>query len=825
MSRESSDHVRGFRGSNGISNLFRQVASLFNPNERRQQEETKNLQQEDASTNEIIPEVSCSTFTTVVTANTSPEIALAVEGVNNRSSGAPEENHTNLSLSAAAANNLATQSLNLLNIQQNSADSSILLAPSNFIEPSPRRILLSNEASQSSLSAVSSSVRDTALPWSNIPAINAIDPILLPEVAPIISLLQPNRNQVRHQHQQESFHQTQQNSQNLPTHLQQPRLRRRNAVDFSAAIDIMGPPIEIQNENIPGNVMQNSRRGILRTASSFGGNSRGSGLIVMRNLGGNISEDSDFENEGDSSSHDNGLTVNGLNYDLNEATPYSRSLEAQNSSGIAIIQQTSLPATQETSSNFREVVARLSNITAAMMNPAISATIPPVMSSSNENVSARAPPQMERTVIGGPRRRLLPEQHPVLNNFDSFDGWLIFHGEMALQPEVSDLISRGNEAQASRDATADRQHNRIVSRTQRHGGIHRIQEIHQSFENFPVNTIPNTAVVLSGAPDPQTLLQVEQFWNRVTARRRNMQQQNVPQVTAPSQPPPPRPQLVAASLRQNSEPMDATATLFESFINGYLDAEKCEERDQSSQTNRNKNESNSSAQKPHPTSLPSTVITGYTPLHCNSLPLKTPHPTVPFQAVSRTIWIKGNSHVLFDPLLSNAHNASAVEGWFSRTYRDLCDCEHRHAESQALVIRTTGTGLSRLLDANACPVMPADWSHVDIMMKVLCGGGEGVGGNGDGHLNGGASGAVGIGAFDRSDGGREEVSAAVANGTRRRSENVGEVSSRSIDSGGGNAGGSGRNQRRRLLNERTRGSAAELESFYGIPEDDWGFVW
>ncbi|KAJ3071248.1 hypothetical protein HDU98_005629 [Podochytrium sp. JEL0797] len=138
--------------------------------------------------------------------------------------------------------------------------------------------------------------------------------------------------------------------------------------------------------------------------------------------------------------------------------------------------------------------------------------------------------------------------------------------------------------------------------------------------------------------------------------------------------------------------------------------------------------------------------------------------------------------------------------------------DHRHAQhltsetldacAQAHAIRTSGTGLARLLDANGCPFPPCGWDHVDLVMKFLCSG---------------AAGGAGVSSLSAGNG-----DAAVANATtgatrsyRRRSDGV-------IEAGGGEGQQQTdfhegmRNQRRRLAR---RGTAA----FDGWGEElvDW----
>ncbi|KAJ3017663.1 UNVERIFIED_CONTAM: hypothetical protein HDU68_011536, partial [Siphonaria sp. JEL0065] len=196
--------------------------------------------------------------------------------------------------------------------------------------------------------------------------------------------------------------------------------------------------------------------------------------------------------------------------------------------------------------------------------------------------------------------------------------------------------------------------------------------------------------------------------------------------------------------------MDETSldpiAIFERYINIHMLSEAEKHASQQS-TGTNPPATSTPAQINHPTSLPQSSIQSMTARPSPYQPSYNiesyPHPeiTIPRQRYTRTTTLDLHSqyHTFIDETPDpHAHT------------QDLY-MEQQHAMEQAASIRTGSTGLARLLDVNGCPVPPAAWEHVDLVMKVLCGGNSTAigGGNGDGSSTSGGSGGVRIAGVSR----------------------------------------------------------------------------
>ncbi|KAI9328841.1 hypothetical protein BDR26DRAFT_873439 [Obelidium mucronatum] len=257
----------------------------------------------------------------------------------------------------------------------------------------------------------------------------------------------------------------------------------------------------------------------------------------------------------------------------------------------------------------------------------------------------------------------------------------------------------------------------------------------------------------------------------------------------------------------NNDPYDPVS-IFESYINAHIlsEAEKrAQEAAQRQQAHQHSSSTTTSIQQNtnhHPTSLSPTTLQSFknsrNPHHPSSTlqPTKPPPITIPPSRYTKTIHLRNNHHHQ-QPF--NTHTFTDDTPPPHILQQDLTQ-ETEHAVSQLHAIRTSGTGLARLLDVNGCPVAPAGWEHVSLVMKVLCGG-HGGGGPGSSSSSGNGDGAASVFA-----------AGAASRHLRRRNEEL----SNNGGSGSNNGNQDSRNQRRRLGRQGGGGSV------YSEGYDDFG---
>ncbi|KAJ3006083.1 UNVERIFIED_CONTAM: hypothetical protein HDU68_004275 [Siphonaria sp. JEL0065] len=190
--------------------------------------------------------------------------------------------------------------------------------------------------------------------------------------------------------------------------------------------------------------------------------------------------------------------------------------------------------------------------------------------------------------------------------------------------------------------------------------------------------------------------------------------------------------------------------IFETYINAHMlsEAEKHVAQQSHLQTTGTTPPATStSAQINHPTSLPPSAIQSmrahpspYQPSYNIDAYLH-PEITIPRQRYTRTTTLDQHNqqHIFIDETPDPHVHAQDLH------------TEHQRAMGQAAAIRTGSTGLAKLLDLNGSPVPPAAWEHVDLVMKVVCGGNSTAigGGNGDGSPTSGSAGGVRVGGVSR----------------------------------------------------------------------------
>ncbi|KAI8615871.1 hypothetical protein BC830DRAFT_255557 [Chytriomyces sp. MP71] len=179
--------------------------------------------------------------------------------------------------------------------------------------------------------------------------------------------------------------------------------------------------------------------------------------------------------------------------------------------------------------------------------------------------------------------------------------------------------------------------------------------------------------------------------------------------------------MPTASPARGVDPLDPVA-LFEHYINAHIDQAVLDSEEKHLASNNTTNPSNSNPANSsqtgttnplhrHPTDLPTTFHP--TTRHPSSLTV--PTITIPLHhtlhsATSRT---EPHTQTAYIPTQAASARASA--------YRR----ETAAAAAQMYAQARSGTGLARMLDANGAPVAPARWEHVDLVMRMLCSGGVG----------------------------------------------------------------------------------------------------
>ncbi|ORY50429.1 hypothetical protein BCR33DRAFT_529364 [Rhizoclosmatium globosum] len=172
------------------------------------------------------------------------------------------------------------------------------------------------------------------------------------------------------------------------------------------------------------------------------------------------------------------------------------------------------------------------------------------------------------------------------------------------------------------------------------------------------------------------------------------------------------PSLLTRSSTANSEistsqttPFDPVA-LFERYLNQHIDNEK-------QPTPTNTQSSGLRKNSCHPTNLPTLTLRSLQQLRAlGSLNNTRVSLTIPRERHQRIMYLNGKSHTFIDemPDLKLLEIENDQLKW--------------QVGEQGHAIRCSGTGLVKLLDVNGCPVAPASWEHVDLVMKVLCSGGS-----------------------------------------------------------------------------------------------------